>query len=136
MVALVEVGVRSKTLHFSVSWLLEKHQHSQGTCEVGSPLPKEPIPLSRAEETNGYLWCLLDTKAHSVPPPTRVPQYHKYLLHISDSMLASWLISSPPLKSYHFPTGSSSFLLITLLFWLCSLFVFSWSSLCLHLPPL
>lgn len=134
MLALVEVGVRSKTLHFSISWLLEKHQHSQGTCEVGSPLPKEPIPLSRAEETNGYLGCLLDTKAHSASPP-RVPQYHKFLLHISDSMLASWLISLPPLNSYHFPTGSSSFLLRTLLFWLCSLLVFSWSFLCLHLPP-
>lgn len=71
-------------------------------------------------------FCALPNQGLSV---SQVP------VNISDSILASWLISSLPLNSYHFPTGTSSFLLITLLFWLCSLLVFFWSSLCLHLPP-
>lgn len=79
-----------RKLHAPVFWQLDKSQHTSGICKASSPLPKEPFPLSVAEGTNDYLWCLLDTRAGS-----RLPQYHKHLLHISESTLASWLFSAP-----------------------------------------
>lgn len=55
----------------------------------------------------------------------RLPRDCKYLLHLPESMLASWLShtapypkASPPMG---FPLPSYSRLLITLLFWFCAL---------------
>lgn len=69
----------------SGGWI--KSHHSSGTCEASSPLPKEVVSLTHGRRDQ---WL-------SVVPisllkwvlASRLPQYHKYLLHISKCMLLS-----------------------------------------------
>lgn len=56
-----------------------------GGCKVQKELHFSKF--QKAEGPNGCLWCLLP---HQSLCGLQAPQYHKYLLYISESMLVSW----------------------------------------------
>jgi len=73
--------------HVNEIWGREDEEERSVHCEKLDLLYQiEPFFLSLAKGTDGYPWYLCMPE-HMLT--SRLPQYHKCLLHISDSMLAS-----------------------------------------------
>lgn len=97
-------------------WWLDKSQHFSRICEAGSPLTKEPVPVSLAEETNVWLRSYKHNKVRSQVPDSSPLLPSQELLH-RNLPHPQLLISPQPL----FPLSSVSFAPLSSVF-------LSWSS--------
>lgn len=99
---------------------LDKSQHSSGNCEAG------------LSSTIGRRDKGLSVVAISIPECPQISQYHRYLLHISESLQASWLFPFCLLLwsffSLEAPLPGFSFS-----FYCCLVLASHFPSLCLHL---
>lgn len=77
-------------------WWLNKSQHSLGTCEAGSPLPKEVISLTFGYRS-GNIWLLVVTISISkLILVSSHPQCYTFKVHTS---ILALLTSFPTLNS-------------------------------------